>query len=252
MTDTIVWISGANHGIGLGIARKVPYRDARIVNLSNERHADFETVLFDLREPSTWQGVREHFARELGAFKGSRAIFVQNAHVVSDTGMVGKVDADAYAKGLIANGVAPIALAEGFIRACKPGYESGVAMISSESAEALIPSLTSYCAAKAGIEQWVMAVKRERAAVPSPWIVAVRPGFTDTPTARGMAALDGSVYPGAASVRAQLEAGRSMTIDEAGEKFWRLIPPEPGAAVIRMAQAHSVKPLGVIKRVDVA
>jgi benzil reductase ((S)-benzoin forming) len=187
---------------------------------------------------------------ELAAFKGERAIFVQNAHVVEDTGILGKLPYDTYVKGLFGNLVAPLVLAEGFIRGCRPGYESGLVMISAESADIPIPALTTYCASKAGLEQWVMAAKAERAAAPGPWIVAVRTGFTDTPTAHWIAALDESIYPRAGVMREELKSGRGMSIDEVGARFWRLLPPPPEAAAIRLGQAHSNQPLGVIKKVE--
>ncbi len=77
--DTIVWISGATEGIGLGLARNQPYPNARIVNLSRRQHLDYETVRFDLAEPATWDAVVAHFRNELRDFKGTRAIFIHNS-----------------------------------------------------------------------------------------------------------------------------------------------------------------------------
>ena len=74
----IVWISGATEGIGLGLARNVPWPDARIINLSRRPHPDYETVTFDLTVPESWERVRESFRRELTGYSG-RALFIHNA-----------------------------------------------------------------------------------------------------------------------------------------------------------------------------
>ena len=59
MSDTVVWISGATDGIGLGLARTVPYPNARVINLSRRQHPDFETVQFDLTQPETYAAVQQ-------------------------------------------------------------------------------------------------------------------------------------------------------------------------------------------------
>src|SRR5690606_41740372 len=80
MAETLVWIGGATGGLGLGLARHVPYADARIVNISRRQHPAYETLITDIADPAGWQRVREHFARELAGFAGSRAIFIHNAY----------------------------------------------------------------------------------------------------------------------------------------------------------------------------
>ena len=51
--------------IGWGLARTVPYADARIINLSRSTHPDFETIHLDLTRPETYAGVQQHFESEL-------------------------------------------------------------------------------------------------------------------------------------------------------------------------------------------
>jgi benzil reductase ((S)-benzoin forming) len=80
MADTLVWISGATAGVGSGLARTVPYPGARIINLSRHPHPDFESVQFDLTEPSTYAAVRDSFEKELADFRGKRAVFFHNAY----------------------------------------------------------------------------------------------------------------------------------------------------------------------------
>jgi benzil reductase ((S)-benzoin forming) len=132
--DTIVWISGATEGLGLGLARNVPYPNARIINLSRRQHPDYETVQFDLAEPGTWHVVAEHFQRELRDFKGKRAIFIHNAYMGALQGFVGEADPELCRQAVTANAAAPLILGDAFVRACGAGYESGLVMITSAAA----------------------------------------------------------------------------------------------------------------------
>jgi hypothetical protein len=75
MSDTIVWISGATDGVRSGLVKTVPWRGARIINLSRRGHPDFETIKFDLTRPETYDAVKESFRKKLTGFKGKRAIF---------------------------------------------------------------------------------------------------------------------------------------------------------------------------------
>jgi NAD(P)-dependent dehydrogenase (short-subunit alcohol dehydrogenase family) len=141
---TIVWITGATQGIGEALARAVPYPDARVINISRRRHAELETVVADLTDPASWDVVSRHLAGELAAFEGERAIFVHNANYAGSSGFVGEMDPVEYRRQVLANGAAPLVLGDAFIRACRPGYESGLVMISSASAKFAMQGMAVY------------------------------------------------------------------------------------------------------------
>lgn len=231
MSDTLIWISGATQGIGLGLARHAPYRGAKIVNISRRDHPDYETVRADLTDPATWPAVCDDFAARLKTFGGRRAIFIHNANFQDSVGAVGQVDQSAYRRAVMANVAAPLVIAEAFVRACRPEFESGLVLLSSDSAAIPLPGLATYCAAKVSVEHWCEVVRRERAvAGTGPWVVAVRPGAVVTPPVQAAAAMDEKVYPGAARVRESLKT--RVDIDEAGRRIWAELPPKPGVSVI--------------------
>lgn len=236
MHDTIVWISGATQGIGLGLARNVPYENARIINLSRQKHPTYETVIFDLTEPASWDRVRSHFIRELAEFRGKRAIFIHNAYYSEAIGVVGKVPFDKYEKGVLANLAAPFVLAQAFLDACRPGYEAGLVMVSSGAAVAALEGLASYCASKVAIEHWVEVVSRERESRggTGPWVVAVRPGGVDTPALRAASEVAPELYPRVASLKRNIV--NRVDIDTAGKRIWATLPPAPDTAVISFAE----------------
>jgi short-subunit dehydrogenase len=232
--DTVIWISGATEGIGLGLARNAPWPDARIVNLSRRPHPDYESVVFDLTEPVTWDRVRRHFQEELAAFRGKRAIFIHNAYDSGAVGLVGKVASDKYEKSVLANVAAPLVLGEAFISACKPGYEAGLVMLSSGAAVSPLPGLATYCAAKTAIEHWVQVVAAERQAHGrGPWLAAVRPGGVETAPARRAAELDPEIYPRARRIKANLS--NRLDPDAAAKQIWSVLPPDPRAPVVSFA-----------------
>lgn len=227
MTETIVWISGATQGVGLGLARHVPYPNARIINLSRRAHPDYESVQFDLTDPQTYGAVQASFTRELANFKGARAIFIHNAFR-NDAGYVSEIDPADYAKSIQANAVAPQILGDMFLRAVKPGYESGLVQISSASARFPYAGNATYCAAKAAVEMWVRVVKQElEDRGRETWVVAVRPGFIDTPATRAAATLSPHTYPAAPAVAQALAEGGGalMSPDDVAPQIWAALPP---------------------------
>lgn len=229
---SLVWISGATEGIGLGLARNVPYPDARIVNLSRRVHPDYESRFLDLADQSCWSEVGDYFAEELRAFAGERAIFIQNAHLMGMTGFVGEVPSQDYERDIIANVAAPLRLGERFLRAVlDSGFagEAGLVMMSSSSARSPTIGQTVYCAGKAALEMWVRVARRELAMRErgNVWVTAVRPGFVDTALTRRVAAMDESDYPIAPQMRKQMAEGVGvMDIDTAARQIWAALPTD--------------------------
>jgi benzil reductase ((S)-benzoin forming) len=190
-------------------------------------HPDFETVQFDLTDPSTYPTVQRHWREELCKFRGERAIFFHNAYYPTVPAFVGESDPIEYGKSLQANAVAPLILGDMFLRAVEPHYESGLVLMSSAAARHPFEGNSAYCAAKAGVEMWVRTVRRElKRRGRKTWVVAVRPGFVDTPTTRMAAAQPVENYPVAPQMRRQFETGeRLLTPEQAGRDIWAALPP---------------------------
>ena len=230
--DSLIWISGATEGIGLGLSRNIPYPDARVINLSRRADSAIDSFYLDLAEPESWETVGAHFRSTLGGFRGRRAIFIQNAHLKGLTGFAGEVPADDYARDIIANVAAPIRLGEAFLRATFEsgfGGETGLVMMSSAAARSPYEGQSVYCAGKAALEMWVRVTRREliqrgRGQI---WVTAVRPGFVDTGLTRHVASMPDRDYPVASTLRAQIETGEGvMDIDTAARQIWSALPTD--------------------------
>ena len=234
MADTLIWITGATEGIGLELARQTPFADARIINVSRRQHPDYESVVVDLTDPSTWDDLRRHVEAELSGFRGRRALFVQNAYWSGAHGMLDQVDPTAYRNSLFANVAAPLALGEVFVRACGPGYESGLVMMSSGAAVSCLEGLSTYGAGKIAIEHWAQMVDKECASMPGkPWFVAVRAGGVLTAPVRHLVETLDPKMPNAAHIRAN--AMRRFSPARAAAEVWKALPPPPGVSLITLA-----------------
>ena len=236
--QSIVWISGATAGIGWGLARTVPYANARVINLSRSKHPDLENVHVDLTRPETYAEVQRHFESELREFRGERAIFIHNAYYPITPGFVSEIDAQEYARSIQANAVAPLVLGEMFLRAVRPGYESGLVLLSSAAARHPYEGNAAYCAAKAGVEMWVRVVRRElKRRERKTWVVAVRPGFVDTPTTRMSAAQSAETYPVGPQIKRQFETGQGvLTPEHAGRDIWAALPPKSDTSLLSFGE----------------
>ena len=107
-------------------------------------------------------------------------------------------------------------------------------MISSASAKFAMQGQAVYGAAKAGMEQWVRAVRAERKRRgEGPWVVAIRPGFVVTEEMRAnQANLDEHDFPGAAAVKAAIAAGKGDDPADVARNIWDLLPPDPGGRTV--------------------
>lgn len=236
-SDTIIWISGATQGIGLELARHCPYEGATIINISRREHPDYESIVIDLTDPSTWARVTEDFERRLEGFTGKRAIFIHNAFW-HRWAYAGEGDPHDQFREVMANVASPLVLGEAFLRASRgavdAGAEVGLLQMSSGSARLIYPGMACYGAAKASMEQWVRNVRAEIAhRGKGPWVISVRPGFVDTPSARDMGGIAVEDMPWAEAVAESLESRDGvLEADDCAKQIWAALPPTGDRSVL--------------------
>ncbi len=240
----VVWITGATSGIGEGLARCCPWPDTKIFSVSRRVHPDLETVPFELTDVASWTGVGAHVEEVLSSFRGQRALFVHNALFPLDHAFVGEGEVGTYMNEVTANAMAPLVLGDMFLRAARPAVEAGVdvglVQMSSASARLAYPGMAVYCAAKASMEQWVRAVRAERELRGTgPWVVAIRPGFVDTPSNRRAAQLPLDRHPAVPAIVEAVRTGENMlTSEECATNIWgALSAGTPEKAVLLFGEA---------------
>ncbi|HEY6531899.1 MAG TPA: SDR family NAD(P)-dependent oxidoreductase [Acidimicrobiales bacterium] len=242
--SNVVWITGATSGIGDGLARSCPWPDTKIFSVSRREHPEFETVPFELTDTATWDRLADHVTEVLATFRGERALFIHNAIAPLGHRFVGEGDVDAYREEISANAVSPLVLGDMFLRAAKPAVEAGVdvglVQMSSASARLAYPGMAVYCAAKASMEQWVRAVRAERELRgEGPWVVAIRPGFVDTPSNRRAAELPLDQHPAVPAIVEAVRTGENMlSTEECASNIWgALAAGAPEKAVLLFGEA---------------
>jgi NAD(P)-dependent dehydrogenase (short-subunit alcohol dehydrogenase family) len=240
----VVWITGATSGIGEALARECPWPDTKIYSVSRREHPDFETVPFELSDRRSWDIVAQHVEETLSLFRGQRALFVHNALFPLGHAFVGEGDPEYARNEITANVVSPLVLGDMFLRAAQPavaaGVDVGLVQMSSASARLPYPGMAAYCAAKASMEQWVRAVRAERELRGrGPWVVAVRPGFVDTPSNRRAAELPLDRHPAVAAIVDAVRTGEHMlSARECATNIWgALAGGQPEKAVLLFGEA---------------
>ena len=230
--EHIVWISGATQGMGADLADIAAAGGARVINLDfapSDRH---ETLAFDLTDPQSWQRIGDHFRETFARGGIARATLLVVGHANLGQGLLSRVDLGAYQSSLVANGVAPIMLGSLFLRSLPDGVSGGLMLMSSGLAARPLVGQSAYSACKCAIEGWVRVLNEElQADGAGPWVVAVRPGFVDTPSNRALANEDSALYPRAEAMRQSMEK-YAVTSRVGAQRIWDALPPPPGARIL--------------------
>jgi NAD(P)-dependent dehydrogenase (short-subunit alcohol dehydrogenase family) len=235
MPDALVFVTGASSGIGLALAQSCPLRDARILDLSRRgAPAGAATpavhLAADLATPAGWDTAAACFAREIGAFAGTRLVFFHNAGTLTPIGFAGDVDPAAYRAQVLLNSAAPQVLGDAFLRAAAGVTGRGgraradLVMISSGAAHAPYPGWSAYCAGKAAVDHWVRTVGAELAQRGSRCrVLAVAPGIVETPMQAEIRATSARDFPQVARFRELFETGALRPAAEVAKELWGLV-----------------------------
>jgi benzil reductase ((S)-benzoin forming) len=242
----LVFVTGASSGIGLALARAVPWKDARVVNISRRSAPapGLEHFPADLADPASWPRVAELFARELKGFAGASAVLVHSAGTLEPIGFAGEVDGAAYAREVLLNSAAPQVLGDAFLRAARETRaRCTVLMISSGAAHSVYEGWSAYGAGKAAVDQWVRTAGAEQQRRGGRVrVLAVAPGIVETAMQEQIRATAAQDFPEVARFRQLHADGELKTPDAAARQLWQLLGTdfENGAVLdLRTAPAPS-------------
>jgi len=235
MPRALVFISGGSSGIGLALARAVPWPDARVVDVSRRGAKGLEHFAADLAEPSAWRRVGELFAREMKGFAGEDVVFVHSAGTLTPIGFAGEVDPAAYAQQVLLNSAAPQVLGDAYLRAARETRaRCTLLVISSGAAHNVYEGWSAYGAGKAAVDQWVRTVgaeqKRRGGRVR---VVAVAPGVVESAMQEQIRATSERDFPEAPRFRALHRDGELRDAAAVAKELWLLIrgDVESGAVI---------------------
>lgn len=224
MTDLVI-ITGASSGLGLALARSVPF-PATVVDVSRSGPSDdaIEHLTADLSDPYSWAAVGAEMRRRVADQEPRRAVFIHAAGTLTPIGFAGEVDSDAYAANVILNSAAGQVLGHLFLDAVRD--RSGIfdiVMITSGAATGVYPGWSSYGAGKAALDQWVRNVgseQRERGGVR---VSAIAPGVVATAMQEEIRGMSERDFPRVERFHDLHEEGRLAAPEEAARRIWDAI-----------------------------
>jgi benzil reductase ((S)-benzoin forming) len=178
----LVFITGASSGIGLAMARTVPFEGARVIGISRSGAPGLEHFAADLADPASWSAVAALFEKEMAGFEGERVVLVHSAGTLEPIGFAGEVEAEGYARQAILNAAAPQALGDAFLRAARETRAPCTLLfIGSGASSSVYEGWSAYCAGKAAVDHWLRTVgAQQKRRGDRSRELSVAPGFLET------------------------------------------------------------------------
>lgn len=182
MSDLVV-ITGASSGLGLALARSVPF-PAEVIDISRSgppAESGITHLRADLARPGEWAAVGDEIARLIEDNDPRRAVMIHAAGTLTPIGFAGEVDATAYTSNVLLNSAAGQVLGHYFLAALS-GREGthDLIMVTSGAASSVYAGWSAYGAGKAALDHWARhagAEQKERGGVR---VSAIAPGVLDT------------------------------------------------------------------------
>lgn len=222
----LVVVTGASSGLGLAIARQVPF-PARVVDISRSGpppDSEIEHVEADLSDVASLVDVATAIRRMFDEEKPSRSTFVHAAGTLSPMGFAGEVEDDAYIDNILLNSSSGQFLGHVYLSATKePDGQHDLVMISSGAATSAYPGWSAYGAGKAALNQWVRYAGAEQTLRGYVRVSSIAPGVIDTGMQAQIRQMSDTDFPRVERFRDLHEEGKLVSPDDAAGKFWKVV-----------------------------
>jgi benzil reductase ((S)-benzoin forming) len=222
----LIWISGASAGLGAALAATIPFENAELIDISRRGGTPgAHHVAVDLADPESWPVVDDDFHRRIATRDPDLVIFIHNAGTLTPLGSADHVDTAQYTRNVLLNSAAAQVLGQSFLRAVSGRQcEQHLIMISSGAAMQPHEGESSYCAAKAGIDQWVRTVGLEqRRRSPGCRVISLSPGAVDTDMQAELRASSPDEVPESTRFREMEALGQLSKPENVARIIWSLL-----------------------------
>ncbi|MEV4263851.1 SDR family NAD(P)-dependent oxidoreductase [Kribbella sp. NPDC049584] len=222
----LIWISGASAGLGAALAATIPFENAELIDISRRGGTPgAHHVAVDLADPDSWPVVDDDFQRRIATRDPELVIFIHNAGTLTPLGSADHVDTAQYTRNVLLNSASAQVLGQSFLRAVSGRQcEQHLIMISSGAGMQPHEGESSYCAAKAGIDQWVRTVGLEqRRRSPGCRVISVSPGAVDTDMQAELRASTPDEVPESTRFREMEALGQLSKPENVARIIWSLL-----------------------------
>lgn len=218
----LVWISGASAGLGAALAATLPF-DAELVDISRRGGTPgAHHVRVDLADPDSWPVVATDFRQRLDTYSPEMVVFVHSAGTLTPLGPADRVDTAQYTRNVLLNSAAALVLGQAFLSAVSGrDCEQHLIMMSSGAASRPHEGESSYCAAKAAIDQWVRTAGLEqRRRDPGCRVISISPGAVDTDMQAELRACTDDLVPESKRFREMDTQGLLSKAEDVARTIW--------------------------------
>ena len=235
MPDLVI-ITGASSGLGLAIAKSIPF-PARVVDISRSgppEDSGIEHLEADLADPASWLELAVRIETVTKEADPRRMMLIHAAGTLSPIGFAGEVDLETYTANVLLNSAAGQVLGHVFLAlAADREGDRTLVMISSGAASSIYPGWSAYGAGKAALDQWVRNVGEEQRRRGAVVVAAIAPGVIDTSMQEQIRSTSAEDFPDVNRFRQLHEEGDLVAPDEAARRFWDAVESglTPGSVI---------------------
>jgi len=240
MPGHLVFVTGASSGIGLALARAVPWKGARVVDISRRGAPGLEHVRADLADPASWQAVAALFVREMKGYTGDGVVCIHSAGTLEPIGFAGEVDPAGYTRQVLLNSAAPQAIGDAFLRAAATTRAPCTFLvIGSGAARNVYEGWSAYCAGKAAADHWVRTVGAEQTRRGgNVRVLSIAPGVVESAMQEEIRATAERDFPEVERFKALKRDGALRPANEVADQIWTVLRGDfPNGAVLDLRSA---------------
>ena len=232
---SLILITGASRGLGLGMAVTVPF-PARVIGYSRSRppaDSGMEHVSCDLSTADGWAVLADSLDRVMNEGPYERTVLIHAAGTLTPIGFAGEVDGDAYRQNVLLNSASGQIVGQHYLSAIsgRTGMHQLV-MISSGAASTPYQGWSAYGAGKAALDQWGRVVGAEQNQRGGAVVIAVAPGVLDTEMQSEIREKTEDDFPQVERFVELDRSGALVSPKDAARKLWELLESSPPGGTV--------------------